>query len=181
LVTPSRTRASSASLTGKWRKVIWTFSSGVVVVFIRVRDATFVPVMYADMPGRTPRCPINGLVTLTGSAPDMHPRAVMATKGENHRADQQRANQSAKPKRAPAKLESHADKAGVRGTAAQNLKTAPSHVKDGPALEDSSPERPSRKSTRGSTGHIKLGTNLQRRQIRRVHSPEARAARNAVR
>jgi hypothetical protein len=54
-------------------------------------------------------------------------------------------------------------------------------VKDGPALEDSNTGKPSRKSTRGSTGHIKLGTNLQRREVRRVHSPEARAARNAVR
>jgi|1185.fasta_scaffold1420999_1 hypothetical protein len=105
----------------------------------------------------------------------------MATKGENYRADQQRASQSAKPKRAASKMQSHADKGDVRGTAARNLKTAPSHVKAGPALEDSSTERPSRKSTRGSTGHIKLGTNLQRREIRRVHSPEARAARNAVR
>jgi hypothetical protein len=72
-------------------------------------------------------------------------------------------------------------KAGVRGTAARNLKTAPSHIKAGPALEDSSTGKPSRKSTRASAGHIKLATNLQRRQVRRVHSPQARAARSSAR
>jgi len=69
----------------------------------------------------------------------------------------------------------------VSGTALRNLKTSPSHVKGGPALEDAASGQPSRKSTRRSSGHIKLGTNLQRREIRRVHSPEARAARSAVR
>jgi hypothetical protein len=54
-------------------------------------------------------------------------------------------------------------------------------VKDGPALEGSENGKPSRKSTRGSNGHIKLATNLQRRQIRRVHSSASRAARDAVR
>lgn len=105
----------------------------------------------------------------------------MATKAEKYRADQQRENQSGKPKKAPAKADGSDHKAGVRGTAARNLKTASSHVKDGPALEDSTNGKPSRKSTRGSAGHIKLGTNLQRREVRRVHSPEARAARSAVR
>lgn len=105
----------------------------------------------------------------------------MATKAENYRADQQRANQATRPKTAASKTEPGDHKAGVRGTAARNLKTAPSHVKDGPALEDSNSGKPSRKSTRGSTGHIKLGTNLQRREVRRVHSPAARAARSAAR
>jgi hypothetical protein len=106
---------------------------------------------------------------------------IMATKAEKYQADQQRANQATKPKRAPAKVDHGDHKAGVRGTAARNLKTAASHVKDGPALEDSNTGTPSRKSTRGSTGHIKLATNLQRREVRRVHSPAARAARSAVR
>jgi hypothetical protein len=105
----------------------------------------------------------------------------MATKAEKYRVDEQRSNQSAKPKRAATKVDSAEHKAGVRGTAARNIKTAPSHVKGGPALEDSSTGQPSRKSTRGSTGHIKLASNLQRRQVRRVHSPQARAARSAAR
>lgn len=104
----------------------------------------------------------------------------MATKAESYRAAEQRANQSTNPKR-PSKAPNGHHKAGVHGTAARNLKTAASHVKDGPALEDSSSGKPSRKSTRGSAGHIKLATNLQRRQVRRVHSPKARAARSAVR
>jgi hypothetical protein len=111
----------------------------------------------------------------------MHLRRSMATRSESYRADQQRANQSNKPKKAATKTNGGEHKAGVRGTAARNIKTAPSHVKDGPALEDSATDRPSRKSTRGSTGHIKLATNLQRRQIRRVHSPAERAARSAAR
>lgn len=110
----------------------------------------------------------------------------MATKAETHRAEQQRSNQSNNPKRAPSKAKSSAQeqeahKEGVSGTARRNLKTAASHVKGGPALEDSANGTPSRKSTRGSNGNIKAASNLQRRQVRRVHSPEARAARSAVR
>ena len=105
----------------------------------------------------------------------------MATKAENYRAAEQRENQAAKPKRPSNAPKGGEHKTGVRGTAVRNLKTAPSHVKDGPALEDSESGKPSRKSTRGSAGRIKLATNLQRRQVRRVHSPEARAARSAVR
>jgi hypothetical protein len=73
-----------------------------------------------------------------------------------------------------------AHKSDVRGTAARNLKTAHSQLKGGPALEDSQSGKPSRKSTRGSSGRVKLGTQLQRRQVRQVHSPEARAARGAA-
>ncbi|RYZ09166.1 MAG: hypothetical protein EOO73_05240 [Myxococcales bacterium] len=105
----------------------------------------------------------------------------MATKAETFKADTQRENQSSNPKRSSSRTKSTNNKEGVSGTAARNLKTAASHVKGGPALEDSANGTPSRKSTRGSNGHIKLATNLQRRQVRRVHSPEARAARSAVR
>lgn len=105
----------------------------------------------------------------------------MATKAETYRAEKQRENQASNPKRASSRTKSTNNKEGVSGTAVRNLKTAASHVKGGPALEDSATGTPSRKSTRGSNGHIKLATNLQRRQVRRVHSPEARAARSAVR
>jgi hypothetical protein len=105
----------------------------------------------------------------------------MATKAEAYRAEKQRENQAANPKRSSSRIKSTNDKQGVSGTAARNLKTAASHLKDGPALEDSATGVPSRKSTRGSSGHVKLATNLQRRQVRRVHSPVARAARSAVR
>ena len=102
----------------------------------------------------------------------------MATRAELFRSEQERKNQPAKPKKAKFTADHKQD---AHGTAARNLKTSASHVKDGPALEDSENGKPSRKSTRGSTGHIKLATNLQRRQIRRVHSPASRAARDAVR
>jgi hypothetical protein len=105
----------------------------------------------------------------------------MATRAESFRSEQERSNQRPKAKQAKTKAPVPEHKQGVRGTAARNLKTSPSHVKDGPALESSDTGKPSRKSTRGSSGHIKLATNLQRRQVRRVHSPESRAARSAVR
>jgi hypothetical protein len=108
----------------------------------------------------------------------------MATKAEMHKSEMQRENQASNPKRSSSRGKSAAQgahKEGVSGTAARNLKTAESHVKDGPSLEDSATGKPSRKSTRGSNGHIKLATNLQRRQVRRVHSPKARASRSAVR
>jgi hypothetical protein len=103
----------------------------------------------------------------------------MATRAETYRAEQQRTNQKKKPKQTKASPDNH--KAGFSGTALRNLKTSPSHVKEGPALEDAADGRPSRKSTRGSNGHVKLATNLQRRQVRRVHSPESRATRDSVR
>jgi hypothetical protein len=96
----------------------------------------------------------------------------MATRAERFRSEQERSNQPAKPKKAKITAD---HKQGARGTAVRNLKTSASHVKDGPA------GKPSRKSTRGSNGHIKLATNLQRRQVRRVHSSSSRAARDAVR
>lgn len=102
----------------------------------------------------------------------------MATRAERFRSEQERSNQPAKPKKAKTATD---HKQGAQGTAVRNLKTSASHVKDGPALEGSETGKPSRKSTRGSNGHIKLATNLQRRQIRRVHSPASRAARDAVR
>jgi len=45
------------------------------------------------------------------------------------------------------------------------------------ALEDSAGARPSRKSTRGSTNHIKHDTGLTVRTKSAVHSPERRAQR----
>jgi hypothetical protein len=101
----------------------------------------------------------------------------MATKAEQFRANEQRSHQ--KPKAVsrdrrldgslPGKLESG-------DSARRNLKTSPTHQKGGPALE-SSLGKPSRKSTRSSTGRIKLASNLQRRAVRRTHSSQARAER----
>jgi hypothetical protein len=100
----------------------------------------------------------------------------MATRGEQAKAEQQRKNHT-QPAQAPAP--DH--KAGVKGTARRNLQTSTGKLKGRPALESSANGKPSRKSTRGSSEHIKLGTNLQRRQVRRTHSSAARAARATVR
>lgn len=110
----------------------------------------------------------------------------MSTKAEQHKAEEQRKNQQANASKHPqASRRSRNDgglhKLGVEGTARRNLKTSPSHQKGGPALESSNNGKPSRKSTRGSADHIKLATNLQRRQVRRTHSPSARAQRAAAR
>lgn len=110
----------------------------------------------------------------------------MSTKAEQHKANEQRKNQRAnasKQERSPRDQgnDGGLHKLGVEGTARRNLKTSPSNQKGGPALETSSNGKPSRKSTRGSADHIKLATNLQRRQVRRTHSPSARAQRAAAR
>ena len=112
---------------------------------------------------------------------DRAPPTVMSTRAESYRAEQQRNSRTSKPKKPKSPPRTAKATAGFTGTALRNLKTSPSHTKEGPALEDAATGRPSRKSTRGSNGHVKLATNLQQRQIRRVHSPESRAARSAVR
>jgi hypothetical protein len=107
----------------------------------------------------------------------------MSTKAEQYRADEQRKSQAGKPQKpSRAKTAATGDhKRGVEGTGRRNLKTSPSNMKGGPALESSANGTPSRKSTRRSSEHIKLATNLQRRQVRRNHSSQARAERAAVR
>jgi len=116
----------------------------------------------------------------------------MATRAELYRADQERKNQKPNIKKPTPRRDASADtsrpaiaadgrRARVTNTALRNIKTAVSKQKGGPALENSSSGKPSRKSTRGSAGHVKLASNLQRRQIRRTHSPQETAARSRVR
>jgi hypothetical protein len=117
----------------------------------------------------------------------------MATKAERYRAEEQRSKHPAKPKQpkrprrdqlvdmALPGVSATDRKAGLGGTARRNLTTSPSKAKGGPALESSATGKPSRKSTRGSRGRVKAATNLQRREVRRTHSPKARATRAAVR
>jgi hypothetical protein len=116
----------------------------------------------------------------------------MATRAELYRADQERKNQKPSAKKTTLRRDASVDtsrpavaaderRAGLAGTALRNIKTSPSKQKGGPALESSSSGKPSRKSTRASAGHVKLASNLQRRQIRRTHSPQETAARSRVR
>lgn len=102
----------------------------------------------------------------------------MPTKAESHRSQQQRDSQAKKTKNGPAKTD-NLSKQGASSNAARNLTTAPAQMKHGAALESSANGAPSRKSTRSISGQVKLDSNPQRRQIRRAHSPQARAARGA--
>jgi len=70
---------------------------------------------------------------------------------------------------------------GGTSTAARN-RAAHAARKASYALEDAlAPARPSRKSSRRSANHIKPEANLERRQKRKLHSPDARARRFAGR
>lgn len=107
----------------------------------------------------------------------------MATKAEAYMAELFRASRPPRPKkvRKPTRDE-NIDKTlldGV-GTSPHNFK----HLSDNhgsPVLESSANGKPSRKSTRKSSGHMKAATELTRRQVRRITSPAARASRAAVR
>jgi hypothetical protein len=111
----------------------------------------------------------------------------MATKAERYRADEQRANQlnNQKTKHPPKASRTLRTEAVSRRTErvkplARNHDNR-SNNKGGSALEASASGRPSRKSTRGSSGHVKLNTNLTRRTRRRATSPGQRAAKAQAR
>jgi hypothetical protein len=109
----------------------------------------------------------------------------MATRAERYRAEQQVTSSQAKPKKVKAhsiSREVSAATAGVSGdgTARQNLSKR-SDNKGGYALEVSALGAPSRKSTRSSAGRVKSASELQRRQVRRITSSQARATRAAAR
>lgn len=115
-------------------------------------------------------------------------RRGMSTKAERFREEEQRQNRTTRAKKARPRRDAPVDtaerrvsadkrRAGAGDTALRNLLTSEARQKGGPALEGSTNGKPSRKSTRASAGHVKLASNLQRRQIRRTHSPAARAAR----
>ena len=70
-------------------------------------------------------------------------------------------------------------RAGGGSTARRNSKRNTAGATS--ALEDSARDRPSRKSTRKSMNRSKSGSKLQRRQIRRVTSPQSHAARSHAR
>lgn len=106
----------------------------------------------------------------------------MATKAVAYMAELLRQSRPPRPKkvRKPTRDE------GIDKTLLDGLGTSPHNftkraVGRGPVLESSATGKQSRKSTRKSSGHIKAATELTRRQMRRVSSPSARAARAAVR
>jgi hypothetical protein len=65
---------------------------------------------------------------------------------------------------------------GPGKTMGQHNVSARVSKKGGAALELSGGSKPSRKSTRGSSGHIKRTTNQQLKAVNALHSPEHRAA-----
>lgn len=107
----------------------------------------------------------------------------MATKAEAYMSELLRASRPPRPK----KLKRPSRDENIDTTLLDGVGTAPHNFskrfvsRGGPVLESSANGKPSRKSTRKSSGHIKAATELTRRQVRRVTSPAARAARAAVR
>lgn len=107
----------------------------------------------------------------------------MATKALAYMAELLRQSRPPRPKkeRKPTRDES------IDTTLLDGLGTTPhnfakrSDNRGGPVLESSANGKQSRKSTRKSSGHMKAANELTRRQMRRVSSPSARAARAAVR
>jgi hypothetical protein len=114
----------------------------------------------------------------------------MATKSQRFKSEQQRASRPARRKSAPrARRDEPVDtaqpgvsasdrKVGAGRSGTRNI-SARAQRKGGARLEDSATGKPSRKSTRKSTG-VKRTSNLRQRQVRRVSSPKARAARSAA-
>lgn len=107
----------------------------------------------------------------------------MATKAEAYMAELLRQSRPPRPKKVKRpKRDETIDTTLLdgMGTLPHNF-TKRSDNRGGAVLESSATGKPSRKSTRKSAGHIKAASELTRRQMRRVSSPSARAARAAVR
>jgi hypothetical protein len=107
----------------------------------------------------------------------------MATKAEEYMSELLRQSRPPRPK----KLRKPSRDDNIDTTLLDGVGTSPhnfakrSDNRGGPVLESSASGKPSRKSTRKSSGHMKAATELTRRQVRRITSPAARAARAAVR
>jgi len=112
---------------------------------------------------------------------------AMATKAQSFRSQQQReANPPKAKKPRPPRRDLVVDtskpgvsatdrKAGHGSTLTRNLSKS-AEKKGGARLEDSATGKPSRKSTRKSTGRVKRSASLQQKAVRAAHSPKSRAA-----
>jgi len=107
----------------------------------------------------------------------------MATKAEAYMAELLRQSRPPRPK----KIRKPTRDEGIDTTLLDGLGTLPhnftkrSDNRGGAILESSANGKPSRKSTRKSSGHMKSASELTRRQVGRITAPSARAARSAVR
>jgi hypothetical protein len=107
----------------------------------------------------------------------------MATKAEAYMSELLRQSRPPRPKKVkrPTREETiDTTLLDGMGTLPHNF-TKRSDNRGGAYLESSATGKPSRKSTRKSSGHMKAASELTRRQKGRVSSPSARAARAAVR
>lgn len=115
----------------------------------------------------------------------------MATKAQQKKAEDQRNANPPKPK-APKRPRRDVDvdtakkgvsasdrKAGAGKTATRNTSKRVAK-KGGPVLEDSETGKPSRKSTRKTTGGGKPASALKRKVVRKTTSAKARATRSTV-
>jgi hypothetical protein len=110
----------------------------------------------------------------------------MATKAEAFKAQQMLATHGTQPpkaKKAPRnpKLDtslpgvSASDKRVGAGSSSRN-ESARVAKRGGPALEESATGKPSRKSTRKSSGRVKRSTNQQEKAVRATSAPKSQAA-----
>ena len=116
----------------------------------------------------------------------------MATKAQNFRVEQQRKAHPPKPKQPPKRrrdvpvdtslpgVSASDRKVGAGSTAARNRSKRAAR-KGGVRLEDSQNGKPSRKSTRRSTGRMKPTSNLERRRIRKSSAAKSKAAKYKAR
>ena len=103
----------------------------------------------------------------------------MATKAERFKADIMRDAHGTRPRGASAARPADRGRSRDPGPNPAPHNEAPSRGKNSSyELEVSATTRPSRKSTRKSKNHIKLGSALRITTMNRVASPQARASRD---
>jgi len=134
-------------------------------------------------------CPPNTRESTTTGLEGQKPSCMvvaMATKAQSFRTQQQREANPPKPKKPrPPRRDVVVDtakpgvsatdrKAGNGSTASRNLSKSAAK-KGGARLEDSATGKPSRKSTRKSTGRLKQSASLQQKAVRTAHSAKTRA------
>jgi hypothetical protein len=116
----------------------------------------------------------------------------MTTRAQAFKSRQQQTARPPKPKRSPRPRRDVPVDTAKPGVSATDRKAGGGHSglrnvskraarKGGASLEDSATGKPSRKSTRKSTGRVKQASNLQRREIRATSSPSARSSRAKAR
>lgn len=116
----------------------------------------------------------------------------MSTKAQKFKIEQEREANPPKPKRPPRPRRddpvdtslpgvSASDRKAGAGSSGKRNVSKRAKAKGGAKLEDSATGKPSRKSTRKSTGRVKRTSNLQRRATRKATSPKTNATKAKAR